>query len=265
MTDQPDSSVAGETCVLISSCDAYSDAWAPFFTLLDRYWADCPWPIYLVSNFETWDDARIRPFKIGEDRSWSTNLRIALDALQPKSIIYLQEDYFLQNAVNSKQLVELNEFALDRGVGFVRLAGSPAPELPFDNPFGLGELRRGQKFRLSLQGAWWDTKVLLDVLRDDESGWDMEIKGTERANDLPQPFLGVHPDAPLTDYIYDTAILKGRWMPQAIQLCRKEGIPLDLSRRPVHPRLPLLLKKIRKSGPVSSVRGVLQNLTRKAG
>ena len=91
------------------------------------------------------------------------------------------------------------------------------------------------------------------------------MKGTERAKAVPQPFLGVKSDSPLIDYIFETAILKGRWMPQALRLCRQEGIELDLSRRPVQPQLPLLLKKIRKSRPVSSVKGFFRTFARKAG
>ncbi len=265
MIDQKTESVVGKTCVLISSCDSYSDAWSPFFTLFDRYWPDCDWPVFLLSNFETWPSDRIHPLAIGEDHSWSTNLRIALEELQPRSIIYLQEDYFLQNPVDMQRLSELNDFALENGVGYVRLAGSPDPDLAFENPFGLGELSRETKFRCSLQGAWWDTDVLLKLLVDDETGWDMEMKGTERAKALPQPFLGVNSDAPLVDYIFETAILKGRWMPQALRLCRQEGIELDLSRRPVQPQLPLLLKRFRKSRPVSSVKGFFRSFGRKAG
>ena len=36
--------------VVVSSCDAYSDAWKPFFKLFFKYWSDCPFPIYLVTN-----------------------------------------------------------------------------------------------------------------------------------------------------------------------------------------------------------------------
>ena len=37
--------------VLVTSCDSYSDIWDPFFKLMDAYWQDIPYKVYL--NTET--------------------------------------------------------------------------------------------------------------------------------------------------------------------------------------------------------------------
>jgi len=58
----------GDTCVLIASCDAYSDAWAPFFALMKKYWPDCPYPIYLISNYQDPGICGVRPILLKEDR-----------------------------------------------------------------------------------------------------------------------------------------------------------------------------------------------------
>lgn len=251
-------------CVVVSSCDAYQDAWSPFVALFDRYWPDCPWPVYFLTNDEVIDHPRVHTFAVGEDLGWASNLKTFLDRVRPDSIIYLQEDYFLQNRVDTRRLASVVDYARSSGVGFVRLAGSPDPDRAHPNPFGLGELSRSLKFRVSLQAAWWDVQVLRTLLVDGETGWDMEVRGTLRALKLSEPFLAVDHTEPLIDYFYDTAILKGRWMPGALRLCRREGIPVDTSRRATHPELLLLLKRIRKSGPVSSVRNFFRGLTGKS-
>ncbi|MHC4875100.1 MAG: hypothetical protein ACYTGL_01300 [Planctomycetota bacterium] len=252
-TDQTAAS-SEDVIVVVSSCDAYSDAWPPFVELFDRYWPDCPWPVSWIGNEQTIEHPRIQPFPVGEDRGWASNLLALLDERQPQSIIYLQEDYYLQTPVDSKLLQSVVDFGRQSGVGFIRLAGTPEPDLPFENPFGLQELSRGLKFRCSLQAAWWDTAVLRELLVPGENGWQMEIDGSRRSDALPQPFLATPSDRPLLDYFRETAILKGKWMPGALALCRREGIRVDTGHRPVHPRLPLLLKKLRKSRFVSSVR-----------
>lgn len=249
-----------DLCVLISSCDPYQDAWQPFLTLFDRYWPDCPWPVFLISNQSTIDHPRVHSLTVGADQGWASNLITVLDRLQPASILYLQEDYFLQSRVDTSRLLSVIDYALAHDIGFVRLAGGPDPDMNHSNPFGLGELGRGLKFRCSLQAAWWKTDTLRKLLVPGETGWNMEMAGSARSNLLPETFLGVHQNRPLLDYVADTAILKGKWMPAAVSLCRREGIRLDLSHRPVQSRVPLLLKQLRKSRPVRAIRGALRSL-----
>ena len=256
------SNPADQCCIVVSSCDSYSDAWDPFLALFARYWPDCPWPVWWISNEKRVGDPRVQTFAGGADGGWATNLSRWLDHVQPASIIYLQEDYFLQSPVDSTRLQSVVDYALTSGAGFIRLAGSPAPDRDYDNPFGLGELSPGLKFRCSLQAAWWDVATLRQILVAGESGWEMEMAGSRRSDRLPAPFLAVRPGESLIDYFYDTAILKGKWLPGAIDLCRREGIDVDLSNRPVHPRFPLLLKRLRKSRPVSTVRDLFRASSR---
>ena len=65
---------ANETALLVVSCDNYRDAWEPFFTLLFKYWPECPYPVFLGSNKQTYKDNRITPIMIGEDIDYSSNL-----------------------------------------------------------------------------------------------------------------------------------------------------------------------------------------------
>ena len=37
--------------VVVCSCDKYSDLWDPYFELFKKFWADCPYPVFL--NTET--------------------------------------------------------------------------------------------------------------------------------------------------------------------------------------------------------------------
>lgn len=38
---------AGRMAFLLSSCDTYKDTWQIFFDMLEKYWHDIPYPIYL--------------------------------------------------------------------------------------------------------------------------------------------------------------------------------------------------------------------------
>ncbi len=250
--------MSSQTHIIVPSCDAYSDAWTPFFQLLFRYWPDCPYPIHLVSINETFDDPRVHNTSLGKDRGWASNLRHVLDELNCQSIIYLQEDYFLKSPMDTARLESVISYAQEIGAGYVRLAGAPNPDLPHENPFGLGEISRHAEYRCSLQAAWWSAETLLKLLVDGETGWDMELIGSGRSAELSEPFLATPVGSPLIDYYADTGILKGKWLPGAIRFCRREGIEVDTSRRGTHAEWPLLLKRLRKTPPVSTVRSWLK-------
>ena len=36
--------------VVILTCDSYSDIWEPFFKLKNKYWPDCKYDTYLITE-----------------------------------------------------------------------------------------------------------------------------------------------------------------------------------------------------------------------
>lgn len=230
---------------MISSCDAYADAWQPFFVLFNRYWPDCPYPITLVSNHRRFDAPNVRCLTLGEDRGWASNLSAALASVPAKRILYLQEDYFLQSPVDTQKIAGLVDFAAASGAGYIRLCGAPDPDLPHDNEFGLGLLSSHLQFRLSLQAALWDRDTLQRLLVPGENGWQMEIDGSQRSATLDTPFFGTFRRRPLIDYYFYTAILKGKWVPGALRLCRREGVAVDRSHRETHSEWPFIVRSFR--------------------
>src|SRR5947207_14477378 len=89
-------------CLLVSSCDAYSDCWSPFFTLLARYWQPHTYSIYL--NTETrgfeFPNLEIHCPRVGltnsRELTWSERLLRCLEAIPYEIVLYLQEDYFIK-------------------------------------------------------------------------------------------------------------------------------------------------------------------------
>src|SRR2546423_10304901 len=92
--------------VLVSSCDAFFDAWRPFAALFQKFWGDCPLEIFLLTNHLSVRSRRFQSISVGRDRGWSSNLQIALEKIPQLFVLYLQEDYFLTAPVRGAQLAE---------------------------------------------------------------------------------------------------------------------------------------------------------------
>ncbi|MCL5666518.1 MAG: hypothetical protein M1383_02000 [Patescibacteria group bacterium] len=228
-----DNTANQQLAIVVSSCDAYSDVWPAFFTLFFRYWPDCPYQVYLIGNKQSWPDTRIKTILINPDRRWSDNLRAALDQVREKYILYMQEDYLLQAKVDANKISQLFNFVIQEKAACLRLQPTPGPDLPYQNNPEIGEISKTEDYRVSLQAAIWDKQAMLSLLADGEDGWQMEFEGTKRSRQVPMKFLSVKRDVPRPLPYFCTAVLKGKWMRQAVEFCRKENIAIDTGKRPV--------------------------------
>jgi hypothetical protein len=223
-----------KTAVLISSCDRYQDLWKPFFTLFFKYWPDCPYPVYLDTNNLMYDDPRVKTITIGDDTDWSSGFRSAMEIIPYKYVIVMMEDYLFTRSIDTEKIERLITYMDKKKAGCLRLYPCPGPDLPCQDNQEVGEISKGADYRLSLQAAIWDKKILLELLRDGESAWQLEIKGTKRTKELDVPFLSVTgktEDSPIPYFC--TAVVKGKWVKEAVQLCKIEGIEVDLRSRPI--------------------------------
>ena len=226
--------------VLVMSCDAYSDLWQSFFTLFDRYWSDCPFPIYLSSNFKVFEHSKVNNISTKRVTNWSDEMREALRQFPYDYIIYFQEDYFLRENINTQTIIILFNILLEHNAAYLRLMPFPPPDKKLPNTEGVGVIANDASYRTSLQTAIWKKKSFEDLLKDNESPWAFELNSPYRSAQLPDLFLsvtnphnfsfkkGIFP----VSYIA-TAVVKGQLLRRTIRHCLKESISLDISARPV--------------------------------
>jgi hypothetical protein len=240
--------MAIETALLVVSCDKYRDLWVPFFTLLFRYWPDCPFPVFLGSNIETYPDRRVIPLAVGADIDWSTNLKRMLNGIPLDGILLLQEDFLIDRFVDTERIRGLIGYAAEKDAACLRLMPIPGPDTPCADQPQIGEIRKGAAYRVSLQAAWWRKESLAAVLAAGESPWQFECLGSRRSDDLAAPFLSLREGVVFPLDYYTTAVFRGYWEPEAVALCRREHIAVDLRARPMMPFGMVMERKLRTWG-----------------
>lgn len=122
--------MSASTALLVVSCDAYQDLWGPFFTLLFRYWPDCPYRVFLGSNDAIYPDRRVAPLAIGEDRNWSSNLLKMLELIPSDGVLLLQEDFLIDRPVQTERITQLIGYAEVKQAACLRLMPIPGPDDP---------------------------------------------------------------------------------------------------------------------------------------
>lgn len=219
--------------ILVSSCDAFFDAWRPFHAFLEKFWDDCPLEIYLLTNELEVRSRRLRSIAVGPDRGWSSNLLRALEQIAHPHLLYLQEDYFLTAPVDRTQMARDFTAAIEGDADSLcfRARSEPDPGFePLNDRFGVVPLSSDGRTRC--QVTLWKRRALQSILRPDETAWNFEARGSARTREMCILSYRSRQNTPIP-YLM-SAISRGYWMPEAIALCRTHGVQIDPFVRPVY-------------------------------
>ncbi|OGF26092.1 hypothetical protein A2303_04805 [Candidatus Falkowbacteria bacterium RIFOXYB2_FULL_47_14] len=198
----------------------------------------------MITNYKNYPDKKVVSIPVGKDGQWASNLKIALEKYQYPYIIYLQEDYFLTSPVNTEKILKFLEIIKKENAAYLRLTPTPPPDRQHKRYKEIGAISPEASYRASLQAAIWETNTLRNLLKDGETGWDMELGGgRERAKKIAEPFLCAN--KPAINY-YMTGIVKGRWEYGAVKFLKKEGFKkINFNTRGVEPRKTYIDRKLR--------------------
>lgn len=222
----------GSIALVVSSCDAFFDAWRPFAAFLQKFWPDCLLDTFLVTNELEVRSSQIHALRVGPDRGWSSNLLRVLERVAHPYVLYLQEDYFLTARVNTAQMA--CDFAeiiqSDADALCFRARGKKDPGFqPLNDRFGIVPLDSDGRTRC--QVTLWKRSALQAILRPEETAWNFEARGSSRTREMKILSYSRRENTPIP-YLM-SAISRGLWMPDAIALCRKHEIPIEPFFRPL--------------------------------
>jgi hypothetical protein len=224
---------ASSVAIVVSSCDSFFDTWRPFVFFLRKYWADCPFPVFLIVNRLRTRSSIVQPISVGPDRGWASNMITALASIPQPYILYFQDDYFLNGPVNNERLAEDFAYAFDNDAASFcfHARGQLEPNFqPLNDRFGV--VPRNSDGRTRLQVTLWKKSVFQATLRPGETAWNMEARASERTRDLLALSYLKRDNRPIP-YLM-SAIVRGLWTPEAVAMCRKAGIEIRPKLRSVH-------------------------------
>ena len=125
------------TCILIPTSTLYYNIWEPHIKLMDIYWKDCPFPIYLGTNKDP---------SLNYDLNEKFNVNYIFSTMEPKkdnilsrmlyyleilrkkykNVLLLIDDFFLTRNMDNKTLFDCVKLInSDSNIGMIRLHPSP--------------------------------------------------------------------------------------------------------------------------------------------
>ncbi|HOS48121.1 MAG TPA: hypothetical protein PLG57_05765 [Bacteroidia bacterium] len=247
--------------VLVVSCDRYSDMWEPFFDFFKLFWSNCPFNVYLSTNYKTPNIDNVSVLNCNFSSDWSSELLSVIEKIPEKNIILFLEDYFIREKVDNDVLMSYLDCFNDRKAAYMKLGCFSSkynelwPYKTLDSNPKVGVIDKTAKYLVCLQLTLWDKSFLKELLIKGESPWQFEINGSRRCEQSDREFLCVKESKFRLDvhgpivYLCG-AITQGVLMRDAIRMAAKYGVNIDLTARPIESRSQEIARRIRIGLPM---------------
>lgn len=228
------SSAAKDMCILVVSCDKYADCWEPFSLCLQKFWPDCPYPVYLATETKEAPAHTVYQKTLhSTNTAWTGRLREFCQQIDEPHVLFALEDQWIAKSISTKSIENvLGLMQKDSSLGTIYLdyTTTNAPLWKQDRHFYI--LTPGTPYRLSAGPSIWNRKFLLNVCSDDVDAWNFErIKSFS-----PETFS--YTILCSTEQLYRRvpplgAIRRGKWEPSVPAFCKENNLCIDLSHREV--------------------------------
>ena len=167
--------------ILISSCDKFKDLWPIFSFYFEKNWLDCELNKYFLSNNEKSNIYGFKSINVGEDLSWSSNLRKALDQIPTDYVLIMLEDFFIDKKVDNQKFNNIVNDFIDLNGNYLKFLTTPkSPFKSSSHYFNI--LPPKTLYRSTAVFALWKKSTLLDLLNIDENPWEFEDRASKRSD-----------------------------------------------------------------------------------
>ena len=218
-----------ELSIIIYSCIRNKDMWSIFSTLFRKYWNECNYKIYLLTDRFEEDQNYVFDEVICIDSDWSDMILTALRKINMPYVMLFMDDYLLTGSVKNEDIENALEITQKENAANLRMCYTSLIKAdPYDADRRCEQYMPGTAYSLSTHVGIWDTAFLKKIIKPGWSAWDFERIGSLEKQKFEQPILR------LKDYTfpYIEGVRKGKWLPEGIRTCIQNNIDLDYKVRP---------------------------------
>lgn len=228
-----------DLAILVGSCDAYEDMWAPFFKLLKRYWKNLKYDIYFSTETK---DVKSNLFSVktihpsNPKCSWTERMNETLNKINSKYILFILDDFFLYDYVDTKRFDECVELMSKDDDNTCITFYQVYPDGVESDVEGI-ELRPVDgKYKVNAILSLWDReKFIKHISQADENIWQWELNGNIRCQKLfkKDKFyqIGFNSEKIFPYDFKKYGLFSGKWIKDTVEFFKRNNINVDYSKR----------------------------------
>lgn len=165
--------------ILVLSCDGYSDVWDDFFNLKEKFWPDCEYQWYIVTESKDYNRKHVSVIKCGHEMNWAGRFRHAVQSVNVQHIGVFLEDYFIKSHIDNEKIKGFVKLMEQEHVSFLNLGNvfRHIIKLPNKKYFSehLIHIPQHLRYGIDTAAAIWNKDYLLSKLGEgDYSAWKFE-------------------------------------------------------------------------------------------
>lgn len=226
--------------VVVSSCNKYRYLWDIQLQLFNKYWGNCPYDIYFLSESSELPklNTKLKLHNINSNTEpnvtsdWSNILLDSLNLIESDYIIYLQEDYVFIRDVDEQKFNSLLKYAIDNELDYVRFHTTPSGNgdiIQINEGVSIREIKKNTRWRCSLMLSLWKKDTLIDLLKQNIniSPWVFEHTDTSKYDKFYSIDLGKDGETDILPFagIYGSSNGFGIY-PQLVDFLKKENLKM---------------------------------------
>ena len=238
--------------VLVFSCDSYEDAWYPFFTLLDKYWADCPYDFLLNTESKECniklENISVKTLGLYKNTKkkvpYGKRCIEHLKAIDTDYVITMMDDFFVRSKVDTAAIEQILDWMDDdkKIASFCLVHHVDRHSCKYIRQDKVYEnYSRRPRYcdhNYDMQVCVWRRDAYIKAWRPYESPWEWEGPSNIRSFDDGYLYYDLDKFAPFPIDYYDfkkgewSGIRKGKWVKETVcNLFEENGIKIDYSIR----------------------------------
>ena len=248
--------------------DGYYDIWEDFLELKEKFWNNCPYPLYIVNQTKKLDYVKkydVTVINAGADAEYSKKVICAIENIKSKYLLLMLDDFFFTKPLDGAVLDDRIQFMKENHLNYYSM---PLPEFldecngsSFMGLSHIQNIETSKEYTLSCQPALWEKNFLAACIgQGNYNAWIFEgiyakSKMSHTKQFLDQCKIDVSNELGLIH-----GALQGKMIPPTIEKLRQNGYDMKNTREVLsqsayaaHERkaklkayLPLFLQKVIK-------------------
>jgi hypothetical protein len=191
-------------CITVFGCKKYQDVAHLFVKELDFWNSNLLDSTYFFTD-EFIENLEMDQVVINEESSWSMRVAKSLMTIEVDYILFLLDDYIIQEELNMDHIEMLVGNAKIFGMKYCRLL-----DIPSDSSFGNLRPIKVSNYGINLQPAIWDRRFFINALENiNANPWITEISLHKYFDIKSGSYQGAFGYRFIDNYL--NAVIKGKW------------------------------------------------------
>ena len=101
--------------------DGYYDVWEDFLELKERFWKDCPYPLYIINQSQKLSfkkEYNVTVINAGVDAEYSKKVQTAIEKVDADYLLLLLEDFFMSHEISGGVFDETIKFMKEHDINY---------------------------------------------------------------------------------------------------------------------------------------------------